>query len=104
VLPKSNRLSGRLVARVFGKGRFVRLPSLSLKFLNNRQNIVRLAVIVPKKIDNRAAFRNRLRRQIVEGIKPIVLESKKSIDITILVSKKQSADILIKELSQWLSK
>lgn len=104
MLPKPHRLSGRLVARVYSKGRFDRLPGMTIKYLPNRNNQLRLVVIVPKKVDNRAVIRNRLRRQIIEKIKPTILNSQKSLDVAILVNKNKTVEQIILGIDQWLKK
>lgn len=104
MLPKPHRLSGRMVARVYSKGQFDRLPGSTIKYLTNRSNILRLVVIVPKKIDNRAVVRNRLRRQVIEGLKTTILNSQKSLDVAILINKKEVASEIILGIDRWLKR
>ena len=64
MLPKKNRLDTKTVEKVFKVGAFVNSPSLTLRFLKNKENLeTRISVVVPKSVAKKATERNVLRRR-----------------------------------------
>lgn len=57
----------------------------SIKGAVGRQKDYRLAVVVSKKIDNRAVVRNRIRRRIFEAVRTSGILSGQPVDVVIFV-------------------
>jgi len=65
MVPSAHRLRrARDIATVQRRGRYAVSGPLSLKVYRNRLQISRVVVVVSKKVDKRAAVRNRIRRRI----------------------------------------
>jgi len=68
MISSSNRFHGRrAVSRVRGKP--AHSPRLSARVAKNSNQSYRLAIVVSKKIDNRAVVRNRIRRRLFEAFR-----------------------------------
>jgi len=64
MLPKKNRIDTKTVEKVFKTGVFVNSPSLTLRFLKDKEGPhPRISVIVPKSVAKKANERNLLRRR-----------------------------------------
>ena len=88
MFPKTNRLrKKRDVKRVFKKGQRVHNSLLQLFFLKNFCNKVRVTVVVGKKYDKKAVYRNKLKRLVREWLHYDIL-SLSGIDLIIMPSKK----------------
>ncbi len=69
MLIKNLRLRrSRDISRVYGRGRFVSVGTVTAKILSNGYPDSRLAVVVGKKISKKAVLRNRIRRRLVATI------------------------------------
>lgn len=101
MLAKSNRLSGRLVARVHAKGRLSRQPNLTIKSLANDTGRPRISLVVPKKVDNRATKRNRLKRQTLAFLKQDIRSSSVGIDLLVTVYSNQLPEKVAQEVRKW---
>ena len=88
MLKKQNRINKKSdFDRFFGLG-FKRLggqnissPCLILKVLPKEQGATRVCLIVNNKIDNRATFRNRIKRQIRETVRLNLNKAKVPLDL-----------------------
>lgn len=103
MLAKTYRLSGRLVAKIHAKGQLFKRQNLTIKSLPNSINHPRLAVVVPKKVDNRATKRNRLKRQIISLVETEVRKSNLGVDLLVLVYSNQSAEKIALEVKKWFA-
>lgn len=103
MLAKPNRLSGRLVVKVHAKGRLSRLPNLTIKSVTNNVGKPRLALVVPKKVDNRATKRNRLKRQILAILEPDIKTSSVGIDLLVMVYGNEQPVQVAKEVKKWFA-
>jgi len=62
MLPKKNRVDTKEVDLIFKKGRSLSSVNLSLKYLKNNSQEVKISLIAPKNIAKSAVKRNLLRR------------------------------------------
>lgn len=71
MIAKKYRFRGQNdIRRVYRRGKTVRGPIMSMKYLPNRQlDHYRLAVVVSKKVHKSAVTRNRIRRRIYEAVR-----------------------------------
>ena len=71
MIAKEHRFRGQNdIRRVYRRGKTVRGPIMSMKYLPNRQQgRYRLAVVVSKKVHKSAVKRNRIRRRIYEAVR-----------------------------------
>ncbi len=70
MLKKANRFYGRVsLLRVFRKGQVTRNRITNLKFAQNPNGSMKLAVVVSKKVSKKAVVRNRIRRRVYEFIR-----------------------------------
>lgn len=82
MLPKKNKLKKKTdFKKVFDKGKYYGSSFISLKALKNDLEYSRFGVIVGSKISKKAVERNKIKRRIENSIK----ETKKNIDIVIMV-------------------
>jgi len=89
MLAKKYRLSKtRDIEAVAKKGQKLFTPILMLKFLPNKLDYSRVAVIVSKKVSNKAVVRNRIRRVLNEIVRINFNQIKPGFDILILISPK----------------
>ena len=105
---KKNRLrKERDIKRVFSKGKHFGSSLFSLLYLENGKNHTRVTVVVSKKYDKRAVYRNKLKRKFREAAYHLILSLKVSADIIILpksVSEKSSFQEVQGELEGILKK
>jgi ribonuclease P protein component len=84
---------------VYQKGKTVRGPFCSLKYIvNNRRKTYRLAVVVSRKVHKSAVVRNRIRRRIYEIIRQAAPHISMPYDIVIMVYSDQLADLPAEQL------
>jgi ribonuclease P protein component len=89
MLQKKYRLAKtKDIEAVAKKGQKLFTPILMLKFLPNKLDYSRVAVIVSKKVSNKAVIRNRIRRVLNEIIRLNFNQIKPGFDILILISPK----------------
>lgn len=71
MIAKKYRFHGQNdIRRVYRRGKTVRGPIMSMKYLPSRQfDHYRLAVVVSKKVHKSAVKRNRIRRRIYEAVR-----------------------------------
>lgn len=86
MLRKKNRYSFRkgVPKNIFATPFFV------LRYQETNTPEVNCAVVVGKKVDKRAVFRNRIRRQVVEEVKKLLLQLDQKFEIVIYVKKSMS--------------
>jgi len=70
MLNKKNRISNRqLIEKLFEKGRLYKNTYFIFRFLPSAEPISKFAIIVSKKVAEKAVGRNRLRRQASEAVR-----------------------------------
>ncbi|MBU0546827.1 MAG: ribonuclease P protein component [Patescibacteria group bacterium] len=85
MLNKSHRLKkNNDIVKVLKEGKKFIESFLIIKTLPNNLEETRFAFIISKKFSKKAVVRNRIRRQISEGIKDNLETIKKGIDVVIL--------------------
>lgn len=109
MLKRDYRLSDRhAVARVYRGGRSVRGGTLAVRYLANRLDQTRLAVVVSKKTAKSAPLRNRLRRRVFETVRHLWPDLRPGYDIIITVHDQAFKDVppaqLAGQVAQLLSK
>jgi ribonuclease P protein component len=87
MLSSANRLrSARDIARVYKQGVYgAGGGALSLKALRSGRATTRAVVVVGKKIDKRAVVRNRIRRRLIEQLRPKLATVGPGYDIVVTV-------------------
>ncbi len=69
--------------RVFDNGRFIASDLLSIRFLDNGIDEIRVGFIVSKKVSKKAVSRNRIKRVLREIIRSKIGRMKKNVDMII---------------------
>lgn len=85
MLPKPYRLPSRELRRVRKDGKRIVIHQLEFCYVLTRGTSSRLTVIVPKRLDKRAAVRNRQRRIILESLSSLLPKIPRAIDGVITV-------------------
>jgi len=73
MLASTYRLRKKEVERIYKKGHFLSQNFLNLRFLENRTNHFRFAIVIPKTVAKLATSRNRLKRKtsvVLENLLP----------------------------------
>lgn len=112
MISRKNRFHGHhSLGFLFKNGKSVRAESLSLKYIESKNEDYRLSVIVSKKVHKSAVVRNRIRRRIYEIVRKEKLSNPKAswrYDMAIFVYDDSlasiSADDLNKRVCSLLSK
>lgn len=102
MIGRKNRFRGYNSLRfVYQKGRTVRGPMSSLKFVqNSRRSSYRLAIVVSKKVNKSAVKRNRIRRRLYEAFRQRESEIKQPYDMVLTVFHEQMAEIPASDLQK----
>ncbi len=105
MIAKTNRFHGRkAITRVYQKGKAVRGQFCAARYINNRHETYRAAVVVSKKVAKTAPSRNRIRRRIYEIIRhqaPTILTNQ---DVVITVFDERLATTPNNELEAIITK
>lgn len=84
MINRNNRFSGHnAVARV--RGASTHADDVSVRVARGRGADYRLAVVVSKKVDNRAVVRNRIRRRVFEVVRTSGVLDNQPLDVVIYV-------------------
>ncbi len=90
MLPKKFRLKHkRCIKKVFLQGKKIYTSLFLCLIKPSNKDHSRMTVIVSKKYDKRAVYRNRLKRKFREAVRENIIDLKENLDI-IIVPKKQS--------------
>lgn len=88
VLFKKNRLSSKTeIQKIIRQGQKIFFKEIKIYFKKSNQEFSRAAIIIPKKIDKRAAIRNKIRRRAGEIIRKTIPALKISYDMVIFMQK-----------------
>lgn len=104
MLPRFLRLPGAVVGRVSQKGNKVNLPSFYIKYLPNSGRSIRTAIVVSKKVDNRATARNLIKRRVANIIRDNAANIHLVADVVISIKASKTYEEYKKELEQWFAK
>lgn len=86
---------------MYRRGKTVRGPLTSLKFMKNDQrDTYRLAVVVSKKVHKSAVVRNRIRRRLFEAVRLLEPRITEPYDIVLTVFHENVAHIPAEEVSK----
>ena len=96
MLPKKNRVSTKEVDEVFKRGSSLSSPSLSFKYLKNKNKEVKISFMAPKSVAKLAVKRNLLRRRGYIALAKYINQFPLGF-VGVLVFKKYQDDILILE-------
>jgi len=100
MLAKKNRLKTDLeIKRLIQSGKTFFLPQLTIKYLVNQDNIVKIGLVVSNKVDKRASVRNLLKRRLRE-INRILLKDLKANYNLLIIAKKSALDLSFAELKK----
>lgn len=87
MLPHTHRLvEDREYARVRRYGRDIRIRGARIRWAYARHRTTRVGVVISKKVEKRATRRNRIRRVIREGLRPLLPRLRSGVDMVISVS------------------
>ncbi|MFH1375471.1 MAG: ribonuclease P protein component [Patescibacteria group bacterium] len=84
---------------VFHKGKSVSLPEFTFKFLPNAFGTTRIAVLVGKKLSNKASARNRIRRRLREVARLNLEQLPQGLDLLIIARSLKLREIDFAELT-----
>ena len=102
MLPKQNRLHKETeIKRLVKSGKTFFLPQLVVKYLGNKEDIVKFGFVVSTKVDKRAVVRNKLLRHLREASRSLVPKLKPGYSI-LVIAKKQALELNYKELDKQL--
>lgn len=86
MLAKINRFHGyNSLNYVYRRGKIVRGPYCSMRFVPNRNDNFRIAVVISKKVAKSAPDRNRIRRRVYEAIRNHAKENPINQDIVVTI-------------------
>ncbi len=88
MLPKNYRLPAYLIPEILRRGKILNSLSFRIFVLPNTKKIIRIAVIVPIKLEKRAVKRNKIKRLFKETIRINLKKIKKGTDLIFLIKKK----------------
>ncbi len=102
MIKKQHRFHGyNSLQSVYRRGKTVRGPLTSLKYLlNNRRQNYRLAVVVSKKVHKSAVKRNRIRRRLYEAVRLLEPRITDPYDLVLTVFHENVATISAEEVSK----
>jgi ribonuclease P protein component len=99
MLPRASRLRAKdQIDQVFRKGRAVMGHTIILKFIQNQLSTTQVAVLVGKKISNKATARNRIRRRLQEIVRLKIDLLPSGIDLLVIARTLKLRDISFTEL------
>ena len=102
MLPFKNRLKkGKDFQCVFNKGKFINSDLISVRFLANKMDTMRVGLIVSKKVSKMAVLRNKIKRMLREIMRPNIIKTKESFDI-IITAKSKISKVQSKEVDEVL--
>jgi len=110
MLPKKNRLKEKNdFNAIYLKGKFFSLGELSIKFAKNKHLESRIGFAIGKKYSKLAIERNRAKRVLRSAMFALLDNIKPGFDIIIMMTKKQSAtplkkDVVLQHLQKILAK
>jgi ribonuclease P protein component len=95
MIDTSHRFQGHGSLRfVYQKGKTVRGPFCSLKYIvNSRRTTYRMAVVVSRKVHKSAVVRNRIRRRLYEIVRQEASRITAPYDIVVIVYSDQLAEL-----------
>ena len=85
MFPKSRRLTGKAVVLVARRGNVLSGPSIRIKWVRTSGPASRATVVTPLVFDKRATRRNRIKRQLREVIRPLLVQMKPPINLVVSV-------------------
>lgn len=86
MLPSAHRLKGRArFATVAKRGNAIRGGWMSVKYLANTLDVLRVGIVVSTQVDKRAVKRNLIRRRIAEALRKHLTEFPAGYDAMIVV-------------------
>ncbi len=104
MFPKNQRITKKSDFNlIYKKGRVFYSENLSLRILKKNSNINRFAVIVSKKVSNKATKRNKLKRRLRELLKKYENRLPKGVDM-VIYTKKELLELNFKELEKNIKK
>ena len=98
MFPKKNRIrTSWEIKKIFKNNQRFNHRFFSVLYLKNYLSHARSTVIVSKKYDKRAVYRNKLKRKFREAAYPFIVQSQKNLDI-IIIPKYSSKNINFHEI------
>jgi len=107
VLPKNYRLPSRQILPTIKKGRLFASQNFNIRWLPATSGSLKIAIVVPVRLDKRATKRNRAKRLLREAIRHHLSQIKASGQMVVLATKNTfSATFreLLKEMGESLKK
>lgn len=105
MLANINRLrKEREIQKVFKIGKSLKSANFSIRYVPNRLNTNRFAIVVGTKVDKRSTRRNALKRQIREVLRQIWAEIPQSYDYVISAHRLPSWPLVQTEIKEELAK
>ena len=91
MLPLKNRLKkGKDFQRVFDRGKSINSDLISVRFLANRTDNMRVGFIVSQKVSKTAVLRNKIKRMLRDIMRANIVGAKEGFDMIIIAKSKIS--------------
>ena len=102
MLPKINRVNQeKEIKRLVKTGKTFFLPQLVIKYLDNKEDIVKVGFIISTKVDKKAVVRNLLARRLRKIAQELLPDIKTGHSI-LVIAKKQALELNFEELKKQL--
>ena len=102
MLPKINRVNQeKEIKRLVKSGKTFFLPQLVIKYLENKEDIVKVGFVVSTKVDKKAVTRNLLARRLREITQELLPNLKTGYSI-LVIAKKSALELSFEELKKQL--
>lgn len=76
MLPRKQRLTAKILQKIFTFGKKKTFPEFTIYYLDNVYSYPRVNVIVPKSLTKKAVIRNRLKRRLRHILQSLIKEKK----------------------------
>lgn len=101
MIARRHRLPATLIERFYRQATRSYTPSLIIFWRRSQQPFARVAIMVSRKVDNKATVRNLLRRRIAQVFNETI-KIIPNLDLTISIKKNDTALVYQQEIEQWL--
>lgn len=103
MLPKLNRVNQeKEIKRLVKSGKTFFLPQLVIKYLENKEDLVKIGFIISTKVDKKAVVRNLLARRLRKIARELLPELKTGYSI-LVIAKKPALELSFAELKKQVS-
>lgn len=102
MLPRLHRLTKKKdFDATYQQGKAVGGKLFLIRFKPNQEGRIRVGIVISKKVAKKAVTRNKLKRRIREIVRSVILKSKESVDLVIIVKKAAASASYLELESEW---